>query len=131
MNPSHSCDLRCSCSNDRSFNPLCQVGDQTHTSTVTPATEVRYLTHCARAGTPKLILILPKQIYQRKLKQIFKPNIVLCYTKKVMITNEKDIFYKELQIFAINVHHIQPFLSLQEHLLLQRYQNLQMLKSFL
>ena len=42
----------CSCGNTGSFNPLCQAGDQTHTSLVTQAIAVGFLTHCATAGTP-------------------------------------------------------------------------------
>lgn len=51
LNLSHSCDLRHSCCNTRSFNPLCQARDQTHSSTLTRATEVGFLTHLAIAGT--------------------------------------------------------------------------------
>ena len=35
LNPSHSWDLHCSCSNTGSFNPLHRAGDQTSTSEVT------------------------------------------------------------------------------------------------
>ena len=45
---SHSCKLQHSCSNARSFNPLCQAGDCTRTSVVS------FLTHCATLGIPAL-----------------------------------------------------------------------------
>ena len=35
LNPSHSCNLHHSCSNFRSFNPLCSAGDRTSTTTET------------------------------------------------------------------------------------------------
>ena len=40
------------CSNAGSSNPLCQVGDQAHTSTVTEDAAVESLNHCAIVGTP-------------------------------------------------------------------------------
>ena len=46
LTPSHSCG------NARSFNPMCQAGDWTSTSTVTPTAAVIFLTHWATAGTP-------------------------------------------------------------------------------
>ena len=52
LNPSHSCDLCCRCSNVWSMNPLHLAGDQTYTSTVTRASAIWFLTHCAMAGTP-------------------------------------------------------------------------------
>ena len=55
VNLSCSCDLCCSCSNTRSFNPLYQVGAQTHTSTATQTAAVGFLTQCATIGTPILI----------------------------------------------------------------------------
>ena len=54
LNLSHNCDLRCSCSNSRSFNLLYWAGDQTLVSVVTQATAVRFLTHCTTVGTPAL-----------------------------------------------------------------------------
>lgn len=56
--------------------------------------------------TSILILILPKKIGQIKLMQTFKPNRILHYNKKVIITNENDISYEELQIFMIIVYDI-------------------------
>ena len=38
------------------LNPLHWARDQTRTSLVTPATAVRFLTHCATAGTPHVHL---------------------------------------------------------------------------
>ena len=35
-----------------SFNPLCQASDQTRASASTPASAVRFLTHCTTVGTP-------------------------------------------------------------------------------
>ena len=52
LNQSHNCKLHHSCGNAGSFNPLCQAGIKPSTSTLSQATEVRLLTHCARAGTP-------------------------------------------------------------------------------
>ena len=42
MNPSCSCHLCQSCSNARSFNPLCRIGDGTHTSAVTQAIAITF-----------------------------------------------------------------------------------------
>ena len=53
LNPSRSCNLDPSCSNARSFNPLHPARDQTHTSAVTWAAAVRFLTYCTTAGTPR------------------------------------------------------------------------------
>ena len=47
LKPSHSC------SNTGSFNPLHGPGIQTGTSTGTQAKATRFLTHCAREGTPR------------------------------------------------------------------------------
>ena len=47
-----------SCSNARSFNPLCSSGDQTCTSAVTWAAAVGLLIHCGTVGTP-LFLFWP------------------------------------------------------------------------
>ena len=52
LNPSRSHDLCHSCDNTGSFNPLCWAGDQTRTSAANWAAAVRFLTHCAMAGTP-------------------------------------------------------------------------------
>ena len=49
-------------SNARSFNPLYQAGDQTTASIATTAAAVRFLTHCATAGTPT-IYSFKKHIY--------------------------------------------------------------------
>ena len=57
LNPSRSCNLCCSSSSAVSSNPLCWARDQTCTSSVTQATEVRFLTHCATVETPFLKLI--------------------------------------------------------------------------
>ena len=48
-----------SCSNASSFSPRCWARDQTHTSTVPQAAGVRFLTHCATAGTLLLFLFGP------------------------------------------------------------------------
>ena len=50
-NQSCSCDLWWH--KARSFNPLHQARDWTHTSTGTPATAVRFLTQGTTAGTPR------------------------------------------------------------------------------
>ena len=52
LNPSCNCNLRCSCGKTRSFNPPCQVRDQTCALAVTWATRVRFLTCCMTVGTP-------------------------------------------------------------------------------
>ena len=49
LNPSCSCNLY---GNARSFNSLHQAGDKTCSSAVTQSAAVRFLTHCATAGTP-------------------------------------------------------------------------------
>ena len=54
LNLSHSCYLHCSYSNARSFNPLCQARNGTHTSATTQATAVGFLTHCTTPRTPEL-----------------------------------------------------------------------------
>ena len=51
LNLSHSCNLSHRCSNTRSMNPLHWAGDQTYTFTVTSASVVRFLTHCAISVT--------------------------------------------------------------------------------
>ena len=38
------------------FNPLCRARDWTHASAAIRVAAVRFLTHCAAAGTPELIL---------------------------------------------------------------------------
>ena len=48
-------NLSHSCSNARSFNPLSQARDLTHTSTVTQATAVGAQTYLAIVGTPCLV----------------------------------------------------------------------------
>ena len=58
---SSSCNIHCSCGNAGFFNPLCQAKDQTHTSTVTQAVVVRFLTHCTVAKTPICIYLLTQK----------------------------------------------------------------------
>ena len=55
LNPSCSCNLCHSCGNARSFNPLHQAGGWNRGSAVTRAAAVRFLTHCAREGTPLFV----------------------------------------------------------------------------
>ena len=45
---SHCCNLCYSCSNARSFNPLCRAGD----GTCIPVLQSCHRSHCATAGTP-------------------------------------------------------------------------------
>ena len=52
LNSSRNCNLCHSCGNARSFNPLYQVRDRTHTSISTRAAIVRFLTHCTTVGIP-------------------------------------------------------------------------------
>ena len=59
LNPSHSFDLHHSYSNTGSLNLLCWAWNQTDASRVTQATAVRFLTHCAAAGTPRVINFIP------------------------------------------------------------------------
>ena len=54
LNPSWGCDLCSSCINARSFKPLHQAEDWIHTSSVTWAASVRFLTHCTTLGIPIL-----------------------------------------------------------------------------
>ena len=49
LNLSHSCNIGHSYGNTGSFNPTHKAGDQTYTSAMTPATVVRFLTHCTTA----------------------------------------------------------------------------------
>ena len=49
--------LICSCSNDRSINSLHWPRGQIHTSIVTWASAVRFLTHCGTEETPHYIYI--------------------------------------------------------------------------
>ena len=51
-------DLGSTCRNTRSFNQPSQAGDWTYNFTVTQATAVCFLTHCARAGTPRISFLL-------------------------------------------------------------------------
>ena len=44
------------------LNPLCRAGDQTCATTATQATAVRFVTHCATAGTP-IMTIFKSGIY--------------------------------------------------------------------
>ena len=55
LNSSHSCDLRCNCTNAGSFNPLCWARDQTCTSVETQAAAMGFLTHCAMEGLSAFI----------------------------------------------------------------------------
>ena len=47
-NPCHSCDLRYSCGNAGSFNPLCQAWDLI----LSPGAAETQPVHCATVGTP-------------------------------------------------------------------------------
>ena len=44
------------------FNPLHQAGDRTHTLAETQVAAVRFLTHCATAGTPITVNLITTQI---------------------------------------------------------------------
>lgn len=57
LNLSHSCDLRHSCCNTRSFNQLHQARGSTQASAATRASAVRLLTHCTTVGTTYSVLI--------------------------------------------------------------------------
>ena len=52
LNLSCSCGQCRSCGKARSFNPLHQAGNRTHTSAETGATAVGFLTYYATVGTP-------------------------------------------------------------------------------
>ena len=54
-NTSYSCDLHRSCSNARSFNPLCWAGDWT---CILVLQRCRW-SHCVTAGTPVLVVLIP------------------------------------------------------------------------
>ena len=56
LNPSPNCNLHCCCGNTGSCNPLHWAGNWTHTSTVTWASAVGFLTHCTATGIPSFIL---------------------------------------------------------------------------
>ena len=73
LNPSHSCDLCCSCSNARYFNPLHWDGDQTSASIATQATAVGFLLHGATAGTPSGHIL--------RIKVDFVPFLLLSYVQ--------------------------------------------------
>ena len=73
LNPSHSCDLCCSCSNARYFNPLHWAGDQTSASIATQATAVGFLLHGATAGTPSGHIL--------RIKVDFVPFLLLSYVQ--------------------------------------------------
>jgi len=64
--------LCCSCGNARSFNPLHQARDSTHTSAETRATAVRYLTHYAkqeRLFISVFKIFPPKYFWYRQKKE--------------------------------------------------------------
>ena len=67
LNLSPSCDLCHSCSNTGSFNTLCQDRYQTHTSSVTPATVVGFLIHCATAETPMIKFLIIHTIHLTRI----------------------------------------------------------------
>ena len=56
-NLSHSYNLHHSWGNNLSFIPLHRARDQTRTSTVTWATAIWFLTHCATTGTPRIFIL--------------------------------------------------------------------------
>ena len=68
--PNHSCDLRCSCSNARSFNSLFQARDGTCVLAMQ-----RCQSHCITVGTPiiwnfiQICLIFLNQLYQHVLNR--------------------------------------------------------------
>ena len=72
LNPSQSCNLRCSCSNARSFNPLCWAGDGTHASAATQAAAVRFLTQCATMGTTRVLYLNTSRCIPRTNKSYFR-----------------------------------------------------------
>ena len=55
--PGWGLNLSCSCGNARSFIPLHQARDRNHTSAVTRAAVVGFLTHCAMVGTPHTYIL--------------------------------------------------------------------------
>ena len=59
-NSSHIRNLCHSCSNPKSFNTLCQTGDQTHTSMETSQiiSPLHHSRHCITAGTPPLPFLM-------------------------------------------------------------------------
>ena len=57
----------------RSFNPLCLAQDRTCASAVTKATAVRFLTHCATAGTPTLTFLKSLGLLSCKILYILFP----------------------------------------------------------
>lgn len=57
LNLSHSSDVRHSCHNARSFNPLRRAWDQTCGSTATGASAVGHAARCAVAGTPAFTFV--------------------------------------------------------------------------
>ena len=61
MNLSHS--LHHTCGNAGYFTPKSWAGNRTQASAMTWATEVRFLTHCATAGTPKVSTFKWTQIH--------------------------------------------------------------------
>ena len=56
---SHSSDLCCSCSNVRSFNPLCRAGE----SNLCTGAERCCRPHCTTAGTPTSLIVLRSWFY--------------------------------------------------------------------
>ena len=78
LNPSCSCHLCHSCSNTRSFNPLCQAGDQTHASAANQAAVVGFLAHWTTAETPKS-LVLNVNILRNFILEYFKQMITSNY----------------------------------------------------
>ena len=58
LNLNHSCNLHCSHGNTGFFNPLCQAGDQTHTSAATSATASQILSPQYHGRNSKYALLI-------------------------------------------------------------------------
>ena len=83
--PAVTYDLCLNCANARSFNPLCQAGDQTHASSVTWTIAVGF-THCTTAGTP---LVIDKCFWVYTVKcvlHILILNKLYCVTDLIFIS---------------------------------------------
>ena len=100
LNPSHSCERHCNCSNSITFNPLHWTRDQTCAFAVTWATAVKFLTYCSTVGNPEYGLFNLKlcAIFQGwKLFLLLVKDFLLSLLNLILTSNSQsdDSFIKQ------------------------------------